>query len=457
LTAILVADDKKSMREFLSEALRKEGYQVTAASDGKEALNAFRETAPDLVVTDIRMPGMDGLTFLKKMRELDPDSVVIVITAYGSIESAVKAMKSGAYDYITKPFSIEELTVVVERAREQRKLIAENRWLRQELTKKYRFDSIIGKASKMQSVFDIMERVIPSKATVMLYGESGTGKELIARAIHYNGPKKNGPFIKVNCAALPESLLESELFGHERGAFTGAIHRRQGRFELADMGTIFLDEIGDITPATQVKLLRVIQQREFERVGGVKTLQVDVRIIAATNQDLNKALAEGRFRDDLYYRLNVVPITLPPLRERPGDIPILARYFLEQMSKESNSRVCYIAPEAMEHMINYRWPGNVRELENVIERALVICRGDTVKPEDLPADLVNREGKARIDIPELGTMSMKDAVETMEREMIKRALERTGGVQTKAADILGINRGSLIYKIKKYDLEEHDG
>ncbi|MDP7421543.1 MAG: sigma-54 dependent transcriptional regulator [bacterium] len=452
LTTVLVADDKKSMREFLSEALQKEGYQVSLAADGEQALELFRELIPDIVITDIRMPGLNGLEFLKSMRDLDPEAVVIVITAYGSIETAVTAMKSGAYDYITKPFSIDELTVVMDKAKEQRRLVDENRRLRLELTKKYKFENIIGKSPKIQEVFDIMERVIPSKATVMLYGESGTGKELIARAIHYSGARKNGPFVKVNCAALPESLLESELFGHERGAFTGAIQRRQGRFELSDNGSIFLDEIGDISPTVQVRLLRVIQQREFERVGGAKTIQVDVRIIAATNRDLGKALEEGRFREDLYYRLNVVPIYLPALRERPGDIALLARYFLEQMGKEINSRIKYISPEAMEYMVNYRWPGNVREVENVIERALVICRGEIILPEDLPTNLTNREGRVSLDVPELGTITMNEAVETIEREMIKRALEKTGGVQTKSADLLGINRGSLIYKMKKYNL-----
>ena len=453
LTTVLVADDKKSMREFLSEALQKEGYQVSLAADGEQALELFRELIPDIVITDIRMPGLNGLEFLKSMRDLDPEAVVIVITAYGSIETAVTAMKSGAYDYITKPFSIDELTVVMDKAKEQRRLVDENRRLRLELTKKYKFENIIGKSPKIQEVFDIMERVIPSKATVMLYGESGTGKELIARAIHYSGARKNGPFVKVNCAALPESLLESELFGHERGAFTGAIQRRQGRFELSDNGSIFLDEIGDISPTVQVRLLRVIQQREFERVGGAKTIQVDVRILAATNRDLEEAVEDGVFRKDLYFRLHVLHIDMPPLRQRREDIPLLIKYHLDLFNAENGKNVTGVAPEALDTLTTYDWPGNVRELRNCVERMIVMTQDSTLTIADVPHEIRDAAGTVLVPVTTLPTASVLD-METNERNLIVQALRNCNGNRSAAARELGISRRTLHRKINQFNLRD---
>lgn len=452
MTSILVADDKKSMREFLTEALRKQGYQVFTAGDGEEALEVFRVNLPDLVITDVRMPKLDGIKLLQLIKEIDNEVVVIVITAFGTIETAVEAMKKGAYDYITKPFSLDELMLVLKKGEERRKLVNENRYLKRELEKRYQFDNIVAKSEKMKKVVEIMKSVIPTKSTVMLYGESGTGKEVIARAIHYNGPRKNQPFIKVSCAGLPESLLESELFGHERGAFTGAIRRRLGRFEIADRGTIFLDEIGELNTQIQVKLLRVIQHREFERVGGSHSIKVDVRIIAATNRDLKKAIEKGEFREDLYYRLNVVPINIPPLRERTEDIPLLAQQFLTEMNREAGKNIKYLSPGAMKCLLNYTWKGNVRELENIIERAVVVCGSDTVEEKDLPEYIRLSKSRIQPDIPELGAATLEETVESVERAMIDKALTMTKGNQTKAAKLLGINRGSLIYKMKKYDL-----
>ncbi|PKK92309.1 MAG: DNA-binding response regulator [Candidatus Wallbacteria bacterium HGW-Wallbacteria-1] len=456
MTKVLVAEDKRSLNEFLCEALTVEGYQIISAFDGQDALSIIRTEKPDIVLTDIKMPGMSGLDLLRDGRSGN-SPLFIIMTAYGTVESAVEAMKLGAFDYITKPVGIDHLLITLDKACKNLDLLIENRNLRQELQTRYKFDNIVGSSSVMQSVFEMVSRIIDSRSNVIIYGESGTGKELIARAIHYSSPRKDKPFIKVNCAAIPENLLESELFGHERGAFTGAISKRTGRFEMSHTGTIFLDEIGEISQAMQVKLLRVLQTKEFERVGGGLTIKVDVRIIAATNRDLGEMTKRGEFREDLYYRLNVVPITLPPLRKRREDIPFLVEHFVRKISRDSNMRTVRFSPEAMSVLMRSRWTGNVRELENVIERTMVLASGDYLGVEDLPDYL--RENEVEGDIFKLppGGISLNEAVEILERRMILDALERNDWIQTRTADELGLNRGALIYKMKKYGLSRPMG
>lgn len=451
MTAILIVDDEKNMRWALEKALRPAGYETISAAGGPEGLKLAASENPDLVLLDLKMPGMDGLEVLGKLKELNPKLPVIMITAHGTMETAVEAMKAGAYDYISKPFDVEEMKLTIAKALEVQALAKEVAHLRSELERKYSFENIIGKSDRMQAVFDLIERVADTLASVIIYGESGTGKELVARAIHYRSSRKNKPYIQVNCAALPETLLESELFGHEKGAFTGAISRKPGRFELADGGTLFLDEIGDLSPAVQVKLLRVLQEKTFERVGGVETIKVDVRIIAATNRDLAEAIKEGAFREDLYYRLNVVPIKLPPLRERGEDLPLLIDYFLKRY--DPAGRLQGLAPEAAKRMVEYWWPGNVRELENAIERASIIARGDRIGFDDLPQEIVRGEGAparraAAFQLPEEGI-----SLEDVERDLIRQALERSGGNQTRAAKLLGISRHTLIYRMEKHGLK----
>ena len=454
MTTILIIDDEKNMRWALEKALRPAGYHTLSAADGSEGLKLAAAENPDLVLLDLRMPGMDGLEVLGKLKEFNPRLPVIMITAHGTMETAIEAMKAGAYDYISKPFDIEEMKLTIAKALEVQALAKEVAHLRSELERKYRFENIIGKSTRMQAVFDLIERVADTPASVIIYGESGTGKELVARAIHYRSSRKNKPYIQVNCAALPETLLESELFGHEKGAFTGAISRKPGRFELADGGTLFLDEIGDISPAVQVKLLRVLQEKSFERVGGVETIKVDIRIIAATNRDLAEAIKEGTFREDLYYRLNVVPIKLPPLRERGEDLPLLIDHFLKRY--DPAGRLKGLAPEAAKRMMEYWWPGNVRELENAIERASIIARGDRIGLDDLPQEIVRGEGAparqaAAFQLPEQGI-----SLEDVERDLIRQALERSGGNQTRAAKLLGISRHTLIYRMEKHGLKGTD-
>jgi two-component system NtrC family response regulator len=384
---ILIVDDEKNYLLVLEDLLMEEGYQVVTADSAQKGLDIVSGHDLDVVITDMKMPGMDGMTLLQKVHALNPDLPIIMMTAFGSVEKAVEAMRNGAFDYILKPFKNEELKVTIRKAIEHFHLVRRNRFLTQELQDRYQFSNIIGKSAGMQRIYQLIEKVAPSKATVLITGESGTGKELIARAIHFNSTRLNGPFISVNCGALPENLLESELFGHEKGSFSGAISQRKGRFELAHEGTLFLDEISEMPPPLQVKILRVLQEMEFERVGGTQTLKVDVRMVAASNRNLKAEVMDGRFRSDLFYRLNVVHVQLPALRERSDDIPLLVNHFLKKYGKEAGNSSISIHPDALRRLLEYQWPGNVRELENVIERAVILSNGEQILEKDLPSEI----------------------------------------------------------------------
>ena len=441
---ILVVDDEPLVRNFLKEVLEAEDYEVLTTEDGLSALKEVERGGIDLVITDVRMPKLNGIDLLKEVKKRSPSTLVVVITAYGTIENAVEAMKNGACDYITKPLSPEQIKLAIQKASQHKNLLNENRYLRSEVSQRYNFEQLIGRSPQMRRVYEMIDRVAPTNATVLIQGESGTGKELVARAIHYRSPRKDKPFVKVNCAALPEDLLESELFGHERGAFTGAVSKREGRFELADRGTLLLDEISETSPAFQAKLLRVLQEQEFERVGGSKTIKVDVRVIATTNKDLKQAIREGKFREDLYYRLNVLPIYLPPLRERKEDIPLLVQHFLEKYSRQNGLRIKSLSKKCLDMMMQYEWPGNVRELENVIERAVVMSEGETIFPENI--SLSSPVQKMGLSFPEEITL------EEMEKRLILHTLQRTGGDRTEAAKILGISVRTVRNKLKKYGM-----
>jgi len=441
---ILVVDDESLVRDFLREVLKAEDYEVLTAEDGLSALKEVERDGIDLVITDVRMPKLNGIDLLKEVKKRSPSTLVVVITAYGTIENAVEAMKNGACDYITKPLSPEQIKLAIQKVSQHKNLLNENRYLRSEVNQRYNFEQLIGRSPQMRRVYEMIERVAPTNATVLIQGESGTGKELVARAIHYHSPRKDKPFVKVNCAALPEDLLESELFGHERGAFTGAVSKREGRFELADRGTLLLDEISETSPAFQAKLLRVLQEQEFERVGGSKTIKVDVRVIATTNKDPKQAIREGKFREDLYYRLNVLPIYLPPLRERKEDIPLLVQHFLEKYSRQNGLRIKSLSKNCLDVMMQYEWPGNVRELENVIERAVVMSEGETIFPENI--SLSSPVQKTSLSFPEEITL------EEMEKRLILHTLQRTGGNRTEAAKILGISVRTVRNKLKKYGM-----
>jgi DNA-binding NtrC family response regulator len=442
---ILVVDDEANARSALAELLREEGYSVETAADGFKALPKLEEFAPDLVLTDLKMPGLDGMELMKRAWEGDPERVVVVMTAFGSVDTAVAAMRQGAADYLTKPINVDELILVIQRVLERRRLRAEAGQLRQRLAERRNMKNIVGSSAVMQRVFDTVLQVAPSKASVLITGESGTGKELVAEALHENSPRARGPFVKLHCAALAETILESELFGHERGAFTGAAARRDGRFQQADGGTLFLDEIGDITPATQVKLLRFLQEREFERVGGNQTIKVDVRIIAATNRDLAKMVKEGKFREDLFYRLNVVSIAMPALRERPSDIPLLGMHFLRKFAAENEKTILGFSDEALAAMSRYDWPGNVRELENAVERAVIVCRHDVIRPEDL-APHVSASTRALDGGPVVPGATLAE----LERYAILKTLEHTGGSTSRAAEMLGISTRKIQYRLREY-------
>ena len=444
---ILVVDDEPAQRELVAGFLRKHGFEVAVAGDGDEGLARFRREPFDLVLTDQRMPGRSGLELLEAVRAVTPEAAVVVMTAYGTIETAVAAIKAGAADYLTKPLNLEDVLHRIGVVRERRRLLAENRELRLALSERHRVEGIVGESGRMQEVLSLVHRVAGSDATVLIQGESGTGKELIAKAIHYASPRVSGPLVKVNCAALPESLLESELFGHERGAFTGALAARQGRFELAHGGSLFLDEIGDLPLHLQVKLLRVLQEREFERVGGSRPISVDVRLIAATNRDLAALVRAGRFRDDLYYRINVVTIVIPALRERREDIPPLIDHFVRRFAVANRKPIAGLTREARDLLLRYDYPGNVRELENLVERAVVLTRDDVIGVADLPLTLQEAPPE-----PAEAT-GLNAAVEALERRMIREALARADGVQTRAAGALGISERVLRYKLRKYGLE----
>ena len=452
---ILVADDEKSMREFLEIMLKKEGYRVSLASNGEEVLKLLEKDVVDLVLLDIRMPKMDGIAALKKIKALSAETVVIMITAYASADTAIKAMKEGAYDYITKPFKIEEIKLIIKNALEKKSLQKENILLKKAVLDRYHFDNIIGQSPKMQALYDLLEKVSPTKTNILITGESGTGKELVAKAIHYNSPRKDSSFVTLNCGAIPESLIESELFGHMKGAFTDAIATKKGLFEVADEGTLFLDEISELPLLMQVKLLRILQDREFKRVGGTEDIRVDVRIIAATNKDLEEAVREKRFREDLFYRLNVIQIKLPSLRERREDIPPLATHFLKKFSEELNKSISTFAPEALQILLDYDYPGNVRELQNIIERAVALEPSGELTAQNLRSYLDEhlqlKKGSLDLDIPEKG-LNLERLVEEIERTLLVKALARTNGIKKKAAELLGINFRSMRYRLEKYGL-----
>ncbi len=455
---ILIVDDERSMQDVLSIMLKRAGYGVTVASDGEEAIGHVKKEIFDLVITDLKMPKVGGLEVLRAVKEVSPDTVVLVITAFASTESAVEAMKLGAYDYLTKPFQIDEVQLIIRNALEKRRLTTENMLLKREIASQASFAQIVGQSETMQKVFELVRKVADSRSNVLICGESGTGKELVARAIHYNSVRNRMPFVTVNCSALPEPLLESELFGHMKGAFTGAVSNKAGLFEVANEGTVFLDEIGETTPAIQVKLLRVIQEREFRRVGGTKDVKVDVRIVAATNKDLPKAIAEGAFREDLYYRLDVIPIHLPPLRLRPGDIPILVQHFLDRFSQANGKPVPSFAPEAMRLLVGHEWKGNVRELENLIERVVAFAgEAGTIGEEALKAWLLPPAAAAPTaslptDLPADG-LDLEDMMNTIEKDLLLKALERAKWVKKKAARLLRLNTRSFRYRLEKFAIK----
>jgi len=450
MPAILIVEDEAKMRRLLELNLGEDGFATFSAGDAETALKLLRENAIDLVVTDLKLPGMDGLEFLQAAKRQNAALPVVVMTAFGTVETAVEAMKAGASDYVLKPFSLAEMRMVIHKELDVRNLREENRELREALGKRYAHPNVVARSPKMQEVLATVERVAPTNSTVLLGGESGVGKDLIARAIHEKSRRARGPFLKINSTAIPENLLESELFGYEKGAFTGAAASKPGKFELADKGTLFLDEIGDVPPATQVKLLRVLQEREFERLGGTRTIKVDVRLIAATNRDLRAALEQGTFREDLYYRLNVVPIDIAPLRERKEDIPDLVNLFISRFAGDSGKPVEAITPEAMQILVNYHWPGNVRELQNIVERACALAKGSVLDVADIhldtrPAKTAN--GTAGF-LPEGLTL------EQWEDEMVQEALRRANGNKSQAARLLGLSRNALRYRLSKIGIAD---
>ncbi|HEU4344095.1 MAG TPA: sigma-54 dependent transcriptional regulator [Candidatus Binatia bacterium] len=448
---ILVVDDEPAQRELVSGFLKKQGLEVSSAESGAKALQLFRQDSIDLILTDQKMPNMSGADLVQAVHAINPETPVILMTAFGSIEAAVSAIQGGATDYLTKPLNLDELLYRIRQVSERYRIIAENRELREALRERHRIEGIIGESAQMLEVVSLVRRVAPSEATVLIRGESGTGKELIAKAIHFASPRASGPLVKVNCAALPETLLESELFGHEKGAFTGALTTRQGRFELADGGTLFLDEIGDLPLHLQAKLLRVLQEREYEKVGSSRPVQVNVRILAASHRPLEALIKAGQLREDLYYRLNVVTISLPPLRERRSDLALLIDHLLRLFAEKNGKTIRGLTREARDILLRYDYPGNVRELENIIERAMVLTRDDVIAIGDLPLIVQNPEVEG--DRGDRET-NLTAAVEALERRMIREALARSDGVQTRAAELLGISERALRYKLIKYGFRE---
>jgi nitrogen regulation protein NR(I) len=475
---ILVVEDDEPIQNLLHTFLSGKGFEVTLAQNGRAALDLLGAENFDLILTDLVMPGKGGMDVLKSATASQPDIPVIVMTGFGTVQTAVEAMKIGAFDYLTKPFNLDELMIVLDKALSVSQLQKENRMLKMQLKKKYVFKGIVGDSPSMHAVYELIEKIADTDSTVLITGESGTGKELVARTIHYNNSRRaGGPFVALNCAAIPKDLLASELFGHEKGAFTGAVYARPGRFELAQGGTLFLDEVGELDPALQVKLLRVLQEREFQRVGGVKTVKVNVRILAATNADLETAIQAGTFREDLYYRLNVIPLHLPPLRDRPEDLALLTAHFVQEFSRKRQCEPLVFSAEANDCLIKYSWPGNVRELENLIERLSVLVNSRAVQVSDLPQALHRIEAAVQhraiaaqeqaglfgnpapavihngtVEIDENG-IDLDDLISNIERNLIQKALERAGGVRSKAAQLLGLNRTTLLEKIKKMGIE----
>jgi len=445
---ILLIDDEPAQIISIKSFLKRRKYNVVTAESGSEGLKIVQNGNIDLVFTDFRMPDINGLEVVKSVKQINPEIPIVVMTAFSDTEDAVRVMKEGAFDYLLKPVNLDELEALVKKAQEHNFLVSENRLLKEQLQERYRFDSIISQSKEMEQVLNTAGRVAKSKATVLIRGESGTGKELIAKAIHYTSDRKDKPLITVNCAALSENLLESELFGHEKGSFTGATSQRIGRFEQADRGTLFIDEVGDIAPQTQVKLLRALQFGEFERVGGSSTIKVDVRVITATNRNLEEMIAEGSFREDLFYRINVVTIHIPALRERKTDIPVLIDHFLEKYSKENGKEITGLSREALDYLMRYNYPGNVRELENIIERAVVLTRSDVITTDDLPAGLADIRESGILD-PADFSYSYTEKVSAFERGMIETALDLKNGNQTRAAEMLGISERHLRSRMQK--------
>lgn len=453
---ILVVDDEPLTLEVIVDGLGGEGYAIDMASSGAEAIAKAKQSGYDVVITDLMMPGMSGMEVLDHFTENQPDTLVVVLTGYGTIETAVQAVKRGAFDYLTKPAKLDEILIILKRAEELNALKEENTLLRSQIQERQRYDKIVGQSPPMQKLYRTIQRVAKSDATVLILGESGTGKELIANAIHFYSERRDKPFVPINCGAIPEELLESELFGHERGAFTGALKDRKGRFELAHQGTVFLDEIGEMSQKLQVKLLRFLQERKFERIGGSRTVHVDVSIIAATNKDLEKAVAAGEFREDLFYRLNVIPIHVPALREREGDIPLLIHHFLKRHCQEKEILLKRMSKGVIETLDHYNWPGNVRELENLIERLVILTDADEITIEDLPPRIRQHEAPEKSTSLEIalreGGIDLKKTLDDLENQLIMEALELAGGVKNKAASLLGLNRTTLIEKMKKKKL-----
>ena len=450
MPTILIVEDEAKMRRLLELNLGEDGFTTLTAEDAESGVKLLRENSVDLVVTDLKLPGMNGLEFLQAVKRINSALPVVVMTAFGSVETAVEAMKAGASDYVLKPFSLTEMRIVVRKELDVRKLRDENRSLREALGKRYSHPNVVARSAKMQEVLATVDRVAPTNSTVLLGGESGVGKDLIAHAIHEKSRRTSGPFIKINSTAIPENLLESELFGYEKGAFTGANQSKPGKFELADKGTLFLDEIGDVPPATQVKLLRVLQEREFERLGGTKTVKVDVRLIAATNRDLREALEQGTFREDLYYRLNVVPVDIAPLRQRKEDIPDLVNLFISNFSGDSGKPVESITPQAMQVLLNYHWPGNVRELQNIIERACALANGAVLSVADIHID----QRPFKVTNGASGFLPEGMTLEKWEDEMIQEALRRANGNKSQAARLLGLSRNALRYRLSKIGIAD---
>jgi two-component system response regulator AtoC len=452
---ILIVDDEENFRHMLSVILVKEGYEVETASNGEEGIQKAITAPFDQILCDIRMPRMDGLEFLKEIQKTAVDATIIVMSAYGTVDIAIEAMKLGAYDYISKPFKPDEIILTLRKAEEREQLRRENQLLRREVAKEYSFENIVSKNENMQKMFDVIKKVAQYKSTVLITGESGTGKELVARALHYNSERAQNPFVPVNCGAIPENLLESELFGHVKGAFTDAIRTKKGLFEEADGGTLFLDEIGELPGPLQVKLLRVLQEGEIRRIGESRSITVDVRIVVATVKDLTKEVNDGRFREDLFYRLNVLPIHIPPLRERKEDIPLLIHHFINKFNQSMNKNVAGIDHPALEALMNHKWYGNVRELENTIERAIVLTDQDNIELENLPIEIQEFKEEFQLEPLPDEEYSIKKASKTLEINLIKKALRKTKGNHTHAAKLLEISHRALLYKIKEYGIIEN--
>jgi two-component system response regulator AtoC len=453
---ILVIDDEKNMRHMLAVLLEKEGYQVDNAADGKQGLDLASESFYDLILCDLKMPVMDGMAFLENFQDLQLESTVIVMSAYGTLDTAIEAMKRGAYDYVSKPFKPDEIMLTLKKAEERERLRKENRLLQQSVRERFSFAKMIGRSPPMQEIFATIEKVADYKTSILVTGESGTGKELIARAIHYNSSRADKPLVTVNCGAIPEALLESELFGHKKGAFTDAIKDKRGLFQEAHGGSIFLDEIGELPRPLQVKLLRALQEEEIKRVGDTQSVNIDIRVLAATTKDLAEEVKHGRFRDDLYYRINVLHVVVPPLRKRSEDIPLLIQHFIEKIRDRLHSEVDEVSPAAASALQRYDWPGNVRELENFIERAMVMASGRTIELTDLPPHLQPKAEPVEY-LANGENLSIKEASRKLERTLIRRALEKTGGNRTQAAKILEISHPALLYKIKAYELDSPSG